>query len=238
MPTILVTGANRGLGLEFVRQYAADGWTVIACCRNPDSAAELQSLAASNNTTTTIEQLDVTDFAAVDALGQKYVDVPIDVLLNNAGIIGPIPIAEHIKRQHFGSMDYDVWNEVLRVNTLAPLKMAEVFLDNVAASEQKKIVTISSTVGSIGSMTVPAIAYASSKSALNRAMTIIAGNLKKRGIIVAMYCPGYVKTRMDTYGYATVEIVDSIAALRPMIADLTIEQTGCFRGHDGRTIPW
>ena len=237
MPTILVTGANRGLGLEFVRQYAADAWTVIACCRDPGSAAELQLLAASNSAIT-IEHLDVTDFAAVDALGQKYAGVPVDVLLNNAGIIGPIPIADHIKRQHFGSMDFDVWNEVLRVNTLAPLKMAEVFLDNVAASEQKKIVTISSTVGSIGSIAVPAIAYASSKSALNRAMTIIAGNLKKRGIIVALFCPGYVKTRMDTYGYATVEIVDSIAALRPMIADLTIEQTGCYRGHDGRVIPW
>jgi NAD(P)-dependent dehydrogenase (short-subunit alcohol dehydrogenase family) len=124
------------------------------------------------------------------------------------------------------------------VNTLAPVKMAEAFLDNVAASKQKKIVTISSTVGSIGSMTVPAIAYASSKTALNRAMSIIAGQLKPRGITVAMYCPGYVKTRMDTYGYATVEIVDSISALRPMIAELTIEQTGCYRGHDGRTIPW
>lgn len=237
MPTVLVTGANRGLGLEFVRQYAADGWKILACCRHPDSADELQALAAANKAIT-IEPLDVTDFPAIDALAAKYTGLPIDVLLNNAGIIGPIPIAEHIKRQHFGSMDFGVWEEVLRVNTLAPVKMAEAFLENVAASEQKKIVTISSTVGSIGSMTVPAIAYASSKSSLNRAMTIIAGNLKKCGIIVAMFCPGYVKTRMDTYGYATVEIVDSIAALRPMIADLTIEQAGCYRGHDGRTIPW
>jgi len=237
MPTILVTGANRGLGLEFVRQYAADGWNIVACCRFPDAADELQSLAATNSSIT-IEPLDVTDFAAIDALAKKYAGLPIDVLLNNAGIIGPIPIADHIKRQHFGSMDYGVWEEVLRVNTLAPVKMAEAFLENVAASEQKKIVTVSSTVGSITSMTVPALAYASSKSAVNRAMTIVAANLKKRGIIVAMFCPGYVKTRMDTYGYATVEIVDSIAALRPMIADLTIEHTGCYRGHDGRVIPW
>jgi len=87
-------------------------------------------------------------------------------------------------------------------------------------------------------MAIPALAYASSKSALNRVMTIIAGQLKERDVIVAMYCPGYVKTRMDTYGYATVEISESIALLRPMIADLTIENTGSYTGHDGRTIGW
>ncbi len=237
MSTILITGANRGLGLEFTRQYADDGWKVIACCRNPDQADELTSTAA-DNPDVVIEKLDVADHAAIDSLGQKYAGVPIDVLLNNAGIIGPIPIAENIERQHFGSMEYAVWENVLRVNTFGPVKMAEVFLENVAASEQKKIVTISSTVGSITEMAIPALAYASSKTALNRVMTIIAGQVKERGIIIAMYCPGYVKTRMDAFGYAMVEIPDSIAALRPMIADLTIEHTGSYTGHDGRTIGW
>ena len=237
MSTILITGANRGLGLEFARQYAEDGWKVIACCRNPDQADELVNIAAGNSDVV-IEQLDVTDHGAIDELGKKYEGVPIDVLLNNAGIIGPIPIAENIQRQHFGSMEYDVWEDVLRVNTFAPVKMAEVFLENVAASEQKKIITISSTVGSITEMAIPGLAYASSKTALNRVMTIIAGQVKNREIIVAMYCPGYVKTRMDAFGYAMVEIPDSIAALRPMIADLTIEQTGSYTGHDGRTIGW
>ena len=237
MSTILITGANRGLGLEFTRQYAADGWKVIACCRNPDKADDLVSLAA-DHADVVMEKLDVTDHAAIDALGEKYAGVAIDVLLNNAGIIGPLPIAENIERQSFGSMEYDVWEDVLRVNTFAPVKMAEVFLENVAASEQKKIVTISSTVGSITEMAIPGLAYASSKTALNRVMTIIAGEVKKRGVIVAMYCPGYVKTRMDAFGYAMVEIPDSIAALRPMIADLTIEQTGSYTGHDGRTIGW
>ena len=186
----------------------------------------------------TVETLDVADHAQIEALAEKYAGVPIDVLLNNAGIIGPIPIAENIERQNFGSMEYDVWEEVLRVNTFAPVKMAEVFLENVAASEQKKIVNISSTVGSITEMTIPGIAYATSKSALNRAMTIIANEVKDRGVIVAMYCPGYVKTRMDAFGFATVEIKDSIAALRPMIANLTLEQTGSYTGHDGRKIGW
>jgi NAD(P)-dependent dehydrogenase (short-subunit alcohol dehydrogenase family) len=236
LPTILITGANRGLGLEFARQYAADDWKVIACCRNPAEADELNAIAEA--TDLCVEQLDVNDFAAIDALGEKYRDVPIDILLNNAGIIGPIPIAENIERQHFGKMDYGIWEQVLRTNTFAPVKMSEVFLENVAASEQKKIINISSTTGSIAEMSIPGLAYASSKTALNRVMTTIAGLLKERGIIVAMYCPGYVKTRMDAFGYAMVEIPESIALLRPMIADLTIEQTGTFTGHDGRTIGW
>lgn len=237
MPTVLITGANRGLGLEFARQYAADGWKVIACCRTPDQAEDLKELAA-GDADVIVERLDVSDLEAIDALGQKYAGVSIDVLLNNAGIIGPIPIAENIERQHFGSIDYKVWEDVLRVNTFAPVKMAEVFLEHVAASEQKKIVNISSTVGSITEMTIPGVAYATSKSALNRAMTIVANDVKARGVIVAMYCPGYVKTRMDAFGYATVEIPESIGALRPMIDALTIEQTGSYTGHDGRTIGW
>lgn len=237
MATILITGANRGLGLEFAKQYAADGWKVIACCRSPGAADELQQLA-NENRAVTVEKLDVSDYGQIEALGKKYDGVPIDVLLNNAGIIGPIPIAENIDRQNFGNMDYGVWEEVLRVNTFGPVKMAEVFLENVAASEQKKIVNISSTVGSITEMVILGIAYATSKSALNRAMTIVANEVKSRGVIVAMYCPGYVKTRMDAFGFATVEIPDSIAALRPMIANLTIEQTGSYTGHDGRTIGW
>ncbi|MCP4090735.1 MAG: SDR family oxidoreductase [Gammaproteobacteria bacterium] len=237
MPTILITGANRGLGLEFTSQYAADGWQVIACCRHPKGADELNELAAANEGIV-VEQLDVNDFTAIDVLAKKYAGQPVDILLNNAGIIGPFPIEENIERQHFGSMEYDVWADVIRTNTFAPLKMAEAFLENVAASEQKKIINISSTVASITEMAIPGVAYASSKSALNRAMTIVASQVKNRGVIVAMYCPGYVKTRMDAFGYATVDIPDSIAALKPMIADLTIEQTGSYTGHDGRTIGW
>ena len=237
MPVILITGANRGLGLEFTRQYASDGWRVIAGCRTPAEADELNALAA-NHAEISVEQLDVSDFPQIEALADKYADVAIDILLNNAGIIGPIPIAENIERQHFGQMDYDVWDEVLRVNTYAPLRMAEAFLEHVAASEQKKIINISSSVGSITEMAIPGIAYASSKTALNRAMTIVAGQVKSRGVIVGLFCPGYVKTRMDAFGYAMVEVAESIAALRPMIDQLTIEDTGCYRGHDGRNIGW
>ena len=111
-------------------------------------------------------------------------------------------------------------------------------MDNVAASEHKKIICISSSVGSISEMCIPGVAYASSKTALNRAMTIAAQELKAKGVIVGLFCPGYVKTRMDAFGYAMVEIEESISLLRPMIAALTLEDSGCFKGHDGRTIGW
>lgn len=237
MPTILITGANRGLGLEFTRQYAHDGWDVIACCRSPDTARELAAIAA-EQPGTQIEALDVRDHRAIDALGRKFVGRPIDVLLNNAGIIGPVPIAEHVERQHFGNMDYALWQDVIDTNTFAPLKMTETFVDNVAASEQKKIVNISSQVSSMAEMTVPSLAYASSKTALNRVMTIVAGPLSERGITVAMFCPGYVKTRMDAFGYAMVEIVDSVTALRALIGRLTLDDAGSFTRYDGTPIAW
>ncbi|MDP6415592.1 MAG: SDR family NAD(P)-dependent oxidoreductase, partial [Gammaproteobacteria bacterium] len=187
--------------------------------------------------TISIEKLDIRDHAAIGALGQKYTNMPLDILLNNAGIIGPIPIAEHIERQHFGKMDYEVWRDVIETNTFAPVKMAETFIDNLAAGEQKKLVNISSQLASITERIIPAIAYSSSKTALNRTMTIIADQLKERGIIVAIFCPGQVKTRMD-FGSATVEIEQSISALRPLIAALTLDDTGSFRDHEGRTIAW
>lgn len=237
MPTILVTGASRGLGLEFTRQYAADGWDVIACCRSPDSAGELGALANQHGNLS-VEQLDVQNHAQIDALAEEYSGRPIDVLLNNAGLIGPLPYQDHIERQHFGKTDYAVWDTVIRTNTYGPLKMAEAFVEHVAGSDRKIIANISSEVSSIAGATIPAIAYATSKSALNRAMTIVANQLKEREIIVALFCPGYVKTRMDFSSFATVEIPDSIAGLRKLIGELTIQDTGTFRRYDGKVLAW
>ena len=237
MATILITGANQGIGLEFTRQYASAGYDVIACCRTPDKADELQVLAT-NNSSITIEQLDVRDHAAIEALGTKYAETPIDVLLNNAGIIGPVPIAENIHLQHFGSIDYIVWQEVLETNTFGPIKLAETFVDNLAASKQKKLVNISSNLGSISERCLPTIAYASSKTALNRVTTIIAEQLKKRDIIAVLFCPGAVKTRMDAWGNAGVSIEESVSSLRPLIDTLSMSDAGSFRDYTGRTIAW
>ncbi len=237
MARILITGANQGIGLEFTRQYAADGWDVIACCRTPAKADELRALASANSKVS-IEQLDVRDHAAIDALGAKYADSALDVLLNNAGIIGPVPIAENIHRQKFGSIDYGVWQEVIETNTFGPVKLAETFLRNLESGGQKKLVNISSNVGSIAERCQPAIAYSSSKSALNRATTIIAEQLKERGIIVALFCPGMVKTRMDAWGNAGVGVEESVSGLRPLIESLTLKDSGSFRDYTGRTIAW
>ena len=126
----------------------------------------------------------------------------------------------------------------MRTNTFAPVKMAEAFIEHVASSQQKKIATISSTVGSITEMITPGVAYASSKSALNRVMTIVADQLRPRGLTVTLYCPGYVKTRMDAFGQATVEIPQSITALRAIIAAQTLDDSGSFTRYDGSPIAW
>lgn len=110
MPTVLITGANRGIGLEFTQQYVEDGWTVIACCRDPDgeSAEDLRAIQSKADGRVHIEPMDMLDHASIDAIAAKYKGTAIDVLLNNAGIIGPVPIADHLAAQHFGTIDYDV----------------------------------------------------------------------------------------------------------------------------------
>jgi NAD(P)-dependent dehydrogenase (short-subunit alcohol dehydrogenase family) len=236
MPTLLVTGANQGLGLEFTRQYAADGWDVIACCRTPDRADELNALAA-RQPAITVEQLDISDPAAISALARRHAGRSIDLLLNNAGIIGAFPLNENFHRQHFGSVDYTLWEEVIKTNTFGPVRMAEAFVEHVANSDRRLIVSVSSTTGSITESNRQALAYTTSKTALNKAMTVIAAQLKERGIIVALVCPGYVKTRMNAGG-ATVEIPESVSGVRRVIDALTLEDTGCFRRYNGETIGW
>lgn len=236
MPSILITGANRGIGLEFARQYAADGWDVLACCRNPGAAADLEKIAAAG-ARLRILPLDVTDHDAIVALSQSLSDRPLDILLNNAGIIGPVPIPENIGLQHFGSIDYALWERVLRTNTLAPVRMAETLLPNLEAGGQKKIVTLSSSIGSLTERDTPAMAYATSKAALNKALRLLAGVLRDRGISVGIYCPGYVQTRMD-FGGADVTPADSVAALRHLIDELTPERSGEFLRYNGERVAW
>lgn len=236
MPTTLITGANQGLGLEMVRQYATDGWEVIACCRNPSKANDLRALSKSVSTVR-VEALDLNDAAGIDALAARLRDTAIDLLLNNAGIMGALPFRENLHRQHFGTLDYELWDQVLRTNTLGTLKVTEAFVDHVARSDQRKIVALSSTTGSIAGSDRQAMAYTTSKAALNKAMTLVAKQLEPRGIIVTLVCPGYVKTRMNVGG-ATVEIPESVAGLRQLIAGLTLDDTGTFRRYNGDVIPW
>lgn len=238
MTMVLVTGASRGLGLEFVRQYAADGCELIATCRRPDSARDLAAIASGAGGRVRVHALDVTDHAAVDALAAKFRGVAIDILINNAGEIGPRdPGNTRLPEQLFGTVNFAEWRRVLEVNTLAPLKVAEAFLENVAASAQKKMIFISSETGSNAQGKHPVIAYCSSKAALNKVVTMMAMTLGNRSIICAALCPGHVKTDLGGPG-AVLEAPDSIRGLKRVIAGLTPADNGCYRDHAGATIAW
>jgi NAD(P)-dependent dehydrogenase (short-subunit alcohol dehydrogenase family) len=231
MPTCLITGASRGIGLEFARQYAAEGWQVIATCRRPDQAPGLTGIADAAEGAIEVHPLDVTDFAKVEALARCLADRPIDLLINNAGIYGP-----RISPYH--GIDYAAWAEVLRVNTLAPLKVSAVFADHVAVSADKRIVAMTSIMGSITDNTGGgAYIYRSSKAALNAAMRSLAVDLKPRGITVLMLHPGWVRTDMGGAG-AQIEVFESVAGMREVIDRVGIARSGRFFAYNGRELSW
>ncbi len=242
-PTVLVTGSNRGIGLEFVRQYAELGWTVIATCRTPAAASELNRIAAAH-VNVTVERLDVSDHAEIDALAAKYRGTAIDVLLNNAGMLGK-PAGQN----EFGEIDYAVMEQVYRTNTLGPIKMAEAFLEHVAASEQKKIVAITSGTASIARVRMQEnmrfftslYAYRLSKVALNMAMRVLAVDLHERGILVGILAPGIVETRLlqqAGYGGRGIPPATSVSAVIKNIDDLTAETAAEYRLYTGEILPW
>ncbi len=236
--TVLITGASRGLGLEFTRQYAAAGCQVIATCRDPAAATGLADVARAAASRIRVERLDVTDHAAVDALAAAYRGTPVDILVNNAGEIGPRdPGLTRLSEQLFGTMNYAAWRRVFEVNTLAPLKVAEAFAGNVAAGAQKKMIFISSHTGSNAAGRHAVIAYCSSKAALNKVVTMLAMTLRERGIVCAALCPGHVKTDLGGEG-ATLEPAESVSGMRRVIAGLTLADSGCYRDHTGATVNW
>ena len=232
-PTVLITGSSRGIGLEITRRYAEKGWRVIATCRTPEKASALQEIA-DEHSNVSIEQLDVTDFSQIDALAAKYADTPIDVLLNNAGISGGS------EAQQFGEFDYPVYNKVMAVNVLGPLKMSEAFIDNVAASEQKKIINITSGQGSITRNFGGQYFYRASKSALNMVMRTLSIELKKQGITVGLLSPGFVRTDF-TKGLDFPMMIspeESADAVVKLIDNYTIDDTGTYVRNTGEPIPW
>jgi NAD(P)-dependent dehydrogenase (short-subunit alcohol dehydrogenase family) len=231
MPSVLVTGANRGLGLEFVRQYAAGGWRVFACARQPVEAAALREVAAPAGRRVSLHRLEVADHAQIAALAQELKDESIDLLLNNAGVYGP-------NKMFLGQVDYKTWAEVLAINTMSPLRMAECFVENVARSERKIIASISSTMGSIArNVEGRHYLYRSSKAALNMVMKSLSIDLRARGVIAVALCPGWVQTDMGGAN-ATLTPEQSISGLRRVLANITREDSGKFLSYDGSEIPW
>ncbi|MEQ1802838.1 MAG: SDR family oxidoreductase [Gammaproteobacteria bacterium] len=237
-PTVLITGANRGIGFAFAKHYAANGWRVIATARDPEAAAELQALAR-GNPAVTVEALDVTDLKAIDALAAKYRGLPIDILLNNAGILGGL------ETQKLGQLDYAVFDQVMAVNALAPIKVAEAFLDNVAAGRQKKIMTVTSSQGSIGGARPGGgYFYSASKAAVNMLMRKLALDLYRRGIVVGLLDPGAVDTNLmqpiKAAGFpiplsAADDVVKDLAAV---IDTFNLKNTGSYLTYQGKVQPW
>lgn len=231
MKTVMITGANRGLGLEFAKQYAAEGQRVIACTRNPASAAELHKLAQQYSNVT-LETLDVADFQQIDQLAQKLKGTPIDILINNAGVYGDT--AAH----SFGQLDYLAWMDTLRINTLAPVKMAEAFVEHLQLSNTKLLVAISSMMGSMADNTSGgSLLYRSSKAGLNASMKSLALDLQKHQIGVLIFHPGWVLTDMGGPN-ALIQSPESIQGMREQIAQFEMAQTGCFIKYNGQVMPW
>lgn len=241
-PTVFITGSNRGIGFGLVQEYAVHGWKVIATCRHPQQATELQALARANKDII-IEQLDVTDFARVDALADTYKEQPIDVLINNAGIL---PGEEWDKS--FREMNFDYARKVFEVNTFAPVKIMQALLHQVAASEQKKIVNISSQAGSFANTRhkPTRYVYRSSKAALNMFSFDIAPELGQMGITAIALHPGVVASNrelkfedMKKRFPGVIRVKESAAKIYQTVANLTPADNGKFLSYEGgREMAW
>lgn len=238
MATVFITGASRGIGLELSRQYAEAGTRVIATCRSPSRAVDLQALAAARPGLVQVEALDVTDFAAVDALAARLAGTVIDVLINNAGDIGPRdPGRSRLVEQRFGTLNYAEWRRVLDVNMLAPMKVAEAFASHVSAAKRPRLVFVSSTTGSNVEGQYPLFIYCSSKAGLNKCVTMLAMALRDRGVTCLAVCPGHVKTELGGDG-AVLEVEESVRGLRAVIEAAGPVQSGQFIRYNGEAIAW
>ncbi len=233
----LVTGANRGLGLEFTKQILQSGHNVYAACRNINDIEDLDLLFDKYKDKLIVVNLDINDHNSILSLCEKMKDISIDVMINNAGTIGPLPYFENTFKQHYGTIDYGVWSDVIKTNLFGPVKMAETFLENIENGNDKKMIFISSVVGSIADDHQKAFAYATSKTALNKSVALLADILKEKGVKVLAMCPGYVKTRMNGGG-ANLEPEESITGMLKQIEKLDIDSSGNFVRYNGESINW
>jgi len=237
MRTVFITGANRGLGLEFVKQYMAEGCVVHACCRRPGGAAELKTLEKANRSQLHVHALDVTRTEAIQRLAGALSETPIDILINNAGVFGPRAEADKDPRQSLGQLDEEIIAKVMRINAIAPLVVSQAFTEHVARSQDRKFVAISSAMGSIANGGKGHYAYRMSKTALNMAMATLARDLEGRGVAVGVFCPGWVRTEMGGPD-APQTVEQSVSGMRRLIEELEAGGPARFQLFDGSPIPW
>ncbi|MDW7773869.1 MAG: SDR family oxidoreductase [Desulfobulbaceae bacterium] len=228
--SVLITGSNRGIGLEFVRQFADEDWRVYATCRRPAEAEELRKIAGKKERVT-LHRLDVTSREDIKAMSWELGNKPLDILLNNAGI--------YLEKDdvQVGGMRYDDWMRTFEVNTLGAVRVTEGLIKNIAAGRRRLVVVLSSHMGSIADIESPgSYYYRSSKAALNAAMEGIAVALRQRDIGVQILHPGGVATRMGPQDGISAE--ESVRGMRRIIDGFSMEQSGSFRRYDGSEMPW
>jgi len=238
MPTLLITGANRGLGLNLLKLYNNDNWTIHACCRNPDLAAELNTLAHASSGRIIIHKLDVENPDTIDSLKFSLGDTPIDMLINMAGYLGEKSLIEPDGLQPFGMTDYDIMEKAYRINCVGPLRVCEAIIKNIEASEKKTIINVSSIVGSIGDDSFGNFyMYRPSKAALNAITHAMSINLRDRGITVIPLHPGFTKTDMGG-PTADIDVEESVSGIKAVLDKVNISDSGNYLTWEGHVLPW
>ena len=235
-PTVFITGSNRNIGLEFVKQFSENNWNVIATARNPEAAKELQIIAAEQDNVV-IEQLDVTNHEQIESLAEKYTDQPIDILLSNAALTPRYKSAfKKIK-----GVDFDIARSSFEINVLGPLKLIQSFMPNVEKSQGKKIIALSSKVGSFSERPkIPFMySYSISKAALNSLLYSLSFESKRKNIVVVAISPGMVNTTPGMKLPGAIETEESVTKMMQVIDDLTMADNGHFIDYeDGRQLAW
>jgi NAD(P)-dependent dehydrogenase (short-subunit alcohol dehydrogenase family) len=236
MPTVMVTGANRGIGYEHVAQYAQKKWKVIACTRQPEKAIDLLQLQDKYGANFIIEELEVTNHNQVDDLSQKYSNTAIDIFINNAGTGGPEGMPGAMDYQKIDNMNYQIWRDILEVNLLAPFKVATSFHKQISISDKKTLIMMSSDLGSVSQNTFGGLySYRASKSGLN----IVAKGMSNewKDIIVVALAPGWCRTYLGG-AEAEIDPMDSVEDQQKMFESLTESDSGKFLDRFGNEVPW
>jgi len=240
LPTLFITGANRGLGLGIAQILAGKGWYIHATCRNPSKADALQALSTAHPGQLTLHKLELLDFAGITRLGQMLHDSRIDVLLNNAGVMNMAQkrFDPKLTDQDFGHTDVEDWTKVFQVNVIAPMKLAEALVEPVARSERKVIVTTTSIMGSIALNTSGRWHhYRTAKAAVNQMMRGMAAELKPRGITCFALHPGSVRTEMNS-PKAELSIEESTTGIVKVLENASLKDSGKYLQWNGQEMAW
>ncbi len=230
MANVVITGANRGIGLELAKQYAQGGDRVFAFCRSPAGAEALNAAAAGSGGKLSVHAMDVGDPASITAGAAALGDTPVHVLINNAGVNGG-------PKQGLEDIDFDAWVDAFKIMTIGPFRVVQAFLKNLRAAGSARIMTVTSQLGASTWPYGGMYAYSTAKAGVNKVMQIMALDLKGDGIIASMVHPGWVKTDMGGPG-ADITAEESAAGIKKVISGLTTADSGKFYKWNGDIHPW